>query len=66
MGADDRQEVAFEHWGRIFGNDDVIAPAILDRLLHFSEVIAVDGPSWRLPGKLGQGGTPAQRAERGG
>jgi DNA replication protein DnaC len=58
--------VAFEHWGRIFGNDDVIASAILDRLLHFSEVIAIDGPSWRLRGKLGKGGTPAQRAERGG
>jgi DNA replication protein DnaC len=58
--------VAFEHWGRIFGNDDVIASAILDRLLHFSEVIAIDGPSWRLRGKLGKGGTHAQRAERGG
>jgi len=51
--------VAFDQWGRIFGNDDVIASAILDRLLHFSEVIAIDGPSWRLRGKLGQGGTHA-------
>lgn len=45
--------VAFEHWGRIFGHDDVLAAAILDRLLHFSEVFAIDGPSYRLRGKLG-------------
>ena len=56
--------VAVDQWGRIFGNDDVIASAILDRLLHFSEVIAIDGPSWRLRGKLGKGGTHASHATR--
>lgn len=45
--------MAFEQWGRIFGNDDVIAAAILDRLLHYSEVFAINGPSYRLRGKLG-------------
>ena len=54
--------VAFEQWGRIFGHDDVIAAAILDLLLHFSEVIAIDGPSWRLRDKLGKGGVHAQKA----
>lgn len=54
--------VAFEQWGRIFGHDDVIAAAILDRLLHFSEVIAIDGPSWRLRDKLGKGGVHAHKA----
>ncbi len=44
--------VAFERWGHIFGDDDVIAAAILDRLLHFSEVFAIDGPSYRLRGKV--------------
>lgn len=45
--------VAFEQWGRIFGDDEVIAAAILDRLLHYSEVFAINGPSYRLRGKLG-------------
>jgi DNA replication protein DnaC len=44
--------VAFERWGHIFGDDDVIAAAILDRLLHYSEVFAIDGPSYRLRGKV--------------
>jgi hypothetical protein len=44
--------VAFERWGHIFGDDDVIAAATLDRLLHFSEVFAIDGPSYRLRGKV--------------
>jgi hypothetical protein len=46
--------VPFDQWGRIFGNDDVIAAAILDRLLHYSEVFAISGPSYRLRGKLAQ------------
>lgn len=54
--------VAFEQRGRIFGHDDVIAAAIRARLLHFSEVIAIDGPSWRLREKLGKGGVHAQKA----
>jgi len=29
--------VAFDGWGKLFG-DDVIASAILDRLLHHSEI----------------------------
>lgn len=43
--------VAFEGWGALFG-DDVIASAILDRLLHQSHIFAVSGPSYRLKGKL--------------
>ncbi len=46
--------VPFDQWGRIFGDDDVIAAAILDRLLHYSEVFAITGPSYRLRGKLAQ------------
>lgn len=40
----------FEEWGSIFG-DDVIASAILDRLLHRSYIIAINGPSYRTKGK---------------
>ena len=36
----------FDQWGEVFG-DDVIASAILDRLLHHSYIIAINGPSYR-------------------
>lgn len=38
----------FDQWGQVFGSDDVIAAAILDRLLHHSHVIATRGPSYRM------------------
>ena len=34
-------------WGRTLG-DDVVATAILDRLLHHSQVITIQGDSYRL------------------
>jgi hypothetical protein len=42
---------AFSEWGSIFG-DDVLASAILDRLLHHCEVISINGPSFRLKDRL--------------
>jgi len=42
----------FEEWGEIFC-DDVIASAILDRLLHHSHIIAINGPSYRTKEKMG-------------
>lgn len=47
--------VSFDGWGRIFGNDEVIASAILDRLLHFSHVFLISGPSYRMKDKLTRG-----------
>jgi DNA replication protein DnaC len=48
----------FEEWGTVFG-DEVIASAVLDRLLHHSHLIPITGPSYRTkdtrPAK--QGGT---------
>ncbi|NOZ83934.1 MAG: ATP-binding protein [Epsilonproteobacteria bacterium] len=37
----------FEEWGEIFG-DDVIATAILDRLLHHSYPFLIQGKSYRM------------------
>ena len=37
----------FKDWGKIFG-DNVIAAALLDRLLHHAVVIQIDGNSYRL------------------
>jgi DNA replication protein DnaC len=38
---------SFGEWGQVFG-DDVLASAILDRLLHHCDVISINGPSYRL------------------
>nr|WP_203587861.1 IS21-like element helper ATPase IstB [Actinospica acidiphila] len=41
----------FSEWGQVFG-DEVLATAILDRLLHHCEVIFINGPSYRLKNRL--------------
>jgi DNA replication protein DnaC len=41
---------SFNQWGEIFG-DDVIAGAILDRVLHHSHIIAIQGKSYRIKDK---------------
>ena len=35
-------------WATAFGNDPIVAAAMLDRLLHHGVVIGIDGPSYRL------------------
>lgn len=42
---------SFNKWGDVF-NDNVIANAILDRLLHHSSVISIKGNSYRIKDKL--------------
>jgi DNA replication protein DnaC len=41
----------FDRWGEMFG-DDVIASAILDRLLHHCHIIPTSGLSYRIKDKL--------------
>jgi DNA replication protein DnaC len=41
----------FGEMGQVFG-DEVLASAILDRLLHHAEVIAINGPSYRLKDRM--------------
>jgi len=43
---------SFAEWGQVLG-DDVLATAILDRLLHHCDVLAINGPSYRLKDRLG-------------
>jgi DNA replication protein DnaC len=55
----------FGEWGEVFA-DDVLATAILDRLLHHCDVIPINGPSYRLRNRLSAAlpastGRPAQR-----
>ena len=42
---------SFDRWGEMFG-DDVIASAILDRLLHYCHTIPIGGSSYRIKDKL--------------
>jgi DNA replication protein DnaC len=42
---------ALNEWGGFLG-DDVLATAILDRPLHHCDVLAINGPSWRLKDRL--------------
>ena len=36
----------FEQWGDIF-TDNILASAILDRLVHYSDIVKINGPSVR-------------------
>ena len=49
----------FSAWGEIFG-DDVVAAAMIDRLVHHAEILSLKGDSYRLRDKdLGR--PPRQR-----
>ena len=37
----------FGRWGEVFG-DDIVAAAMIDRLVHHAEVIALKGDGYRL------------------
>jgi len=41
----------FSKWGEVF-NDNMLANAILDRLIHHSQIIKITGPSYRIKDKL--------------
>ena len=42
---------SFAEGGHLLG-DDVLATAILDRLLHHCDVLAINGPSYRLKDRV--------------
>jgi hypothetical protein len=41
-------------WGEIFG-DDVVAAAMIDRILHQAEILALKGDSYRVTGLVASG-----------
>ncbi len=54
----------FGRWGEVFG-DDVVAAAMIDRLVHHGEVIALKGDSYRLRNRdLGRTPSAAPRTNR--
>ena len=48
--------LTFTEWGALLG-DEVLATALLDRLLHHAEVITINGRSYRMRHRL-LGDTP--------
>ncbi len=49
----------FSAWGEIFG-DDVVAAAMIDRLVHHAEIVALKGDSYRLKDRDLHRGAPAE------
>lgn len=39
---------AFKHWPEIFNNDATLTSALLDRLLHHTETVVIEGKSYRM------------------
>lgn len=44
--------LTFDKWPNIFGQDEMITKAILDRILHYSYIFNITGPSYRIKDKL--------------
>lgn len=44
--------ITFDKWPNILGQDEMITKAILDRILHFSYLFSITGPSYRIKDKL--------------
>ena len=55
---------AVSQWGTVFG-DDVLAAAILDRLLHHSHTLMIQGESYRLKQKKKAGLLGSSAAPKG-
>ncbi len=52
----------FSAWGEVFG-DDVVATAMIDRLIHHAEILSLKGDSYRLRGKDLDAGRRAKTAD---
>lgn len=55
--------LTFSEWGRLLG-DEVLATALLDRVLHHAEVVLINGRSYRMRERLA-GDTSAVRTAEG-
>ena len=42
----------FKHWPEIFNNDATVTSAVLDRLLHRSETVVIEGQSFRMKDQI--------------
>ena len=46
---------AFREWGKTFDQDNTLATAMIDRLMHHGEPVTIDGKSYRLKDQLPDG-----------
>jgi DNA replication protein DnaC len=53
---------AFSAWGEIFG-DEIVAVAMIDRLIHHAEILNLKGDSYRLKDRDLGGRAPAAERE---
>ena len=42
----------FKQWATIFNNDNTLASAVLDRLLHHAQTVVIEGPSYRMKNRI--------------
>ena len=42
----------FKHWAETFNNDSTITSAVLDRLLHHTETVVIEGQSYLMKDKI--------------
>jgi DNA replication protein DnaC len=54
----------FSAWGEIFG-DEVVAAAMIDRLVHHAEILSLKGDSYRLRDRDLGGRPPARGTDTG-
>jgi DNA replication protein DnaC len=45
----------FREWGKTFDQDNTLATAMIDRLMHHGEPVTIDGKSYRLKDQLPDG-----------
>ena len=38
----------YNEWGHIFNNDNIVASAVLDRIMHHCESVVIEGNSYRM------------------
>jgi len=59
--------LAFAEWPKVFGGDEKLTTALLDRLAHHATVITTQGRSFRMKGRRGGGAAAGQgrRATKG-
>jgi DNA replication protein DnaC len=55
---------SFADWGQIFGGDETLAGALIDRLLHHSHVLNLKGDSFRLRSRAQGAPSPPSKSRR--
>jgi DNA replication protein DnaC len=43
---------AYKHWSEIFNHDSTLTSALLDRLLHHTETVVIEGKSYRMKDQI--------------